>query len=173
MVTTPLKLADINIGSALMENWGRPTSYFQRWLQANNAQITASINGLIQVEADLAAVVADLVAQQALINGLLTAYNSLLGSLELFQSSSVGTGATYFAMTDASGYMVIAHGYNALGGSDPPALEYCRAFSYQTAYTHIQMISVDSTNLTLLFLDVTGAPIVSTGCAVVWHVGGA
>jgi len=47
------KLADINIGSALVENWGRATAYFQRYLQTMNAALTDAINQIINQQAEI------------------------------------------------------------------------------------------------------------------------
>lgn len=65
LTLTPIKLADINIGSSLTDNWGRPTPYGQRWWNGNNANIQSSINGLQAVIAELEAQQAELEAAQA------------------------------------------------------------------------------------------------------------
>lgn len=186
MVTTPPKLADINNGSALVENWGRPTSYFQRWLQANNAAITTSIAGLIQVEADLQAQEAELAATVATLNATVTTLNATVTTLSNqvtftsnLSTAIIGTGSgtgLAFSSTDANGIIEFAHGYNGVPIGYPAAAQFSMAApagDIPLPIYHIQIIRVDNTNIKFGCYDFTGAPIVSTGVSYVWHVAGA
>lgn len=193
MALPPLKLADVNVGSALTENWGRPTSYFQRYLQDNNNRITASISGIAEVQAELVVQQAELTAQQATLTAqqaTLTAQQATLTAQQVQLTSTdaallrlsraaegVGPSLDQFTTTDGSGIVTIVHGYSlALAAFYPPLLKYCTVFPTggpPLPIYHIQLKDVDNFELRFQCFDFTGAPLASTGVSFVWHVAGA
>lgn len=162
MAIAPLNLADIQVSAALTENWGRPTAYFQRWLQDNNRRITAAFAGVVEVQEELAVVVNDLadvvddvVAQQAQINALITSLNAQVQRL----NRVAGVGFWGAILTDGSGQFSWTH------GGDPGAgysMQYSHVYATGTTPYIAQMTSVDDYVITGIFFDLTGAPVAST-----------
>jgi len=162
MEIAPLRLADLSVGSALTENWGRPTSYFHRYLQDNNSRITASISGIVAVQAELqivvdelADVVTDLGDQQDQITDLVTSLNEQVQRL----NRVAGVGFWGAILTDGSGEFSWTH------GGDPGAgytMQYSHVYATGTTPYIAQMTSVDDYVITGIFFDLTGAPVAST-----------
>ena len=180
MADAPLQLADVQVSAALTENWGRPTQYFQRYLQDNNRRITASISGVTQALAELAAQQAVLTAQQAQLTAQQAQLTAVVNDLADQQDAlsdliyaTVGTyGTVSGVVTDGSGYISYAHGYSS---SAYPPLQPCSIaipFGISPVF-HIQDISVSSTNIIFYCTDMAGAPLVSTAIGFTWHVAGA
>jgi hypothetical protein len=169
-----------------------PTSYFQRWLQDNNKRVSDSIAGLTAVIAELEVVVADLaaqeaqletvvatlsdvvdelVAQQAQINSIQTSLtNVAIGALANIGSSGTATGSP-----NGSGLMSFAHGYTDPSGPNnlyPAQIKYCSAQPYGGTYVHVQLISVDTSQLTIELFDNLGLPLTSGTFSVVFRVSG-
>lgn len=153
------KLADINIGSAIADNWGRSTSYFQRYLQATNRQVSIAIGGLSQVVEDLQAQLVLILEQQALTSDLIDYANQSV----FYLSGDAGVVA---ATPNGSGDVAIFHNF----GTDPGTLGSCRAFPTGTSAFHVQMLSVDADYLNIRLFDMAGAPITSGTWDVAWQI---
>ena len=178
MALAPLKLADVQIGSALTENWGRPTSYFQRYLQDNNNRITASISGVTEALDELAIQQAQLTAQQATLTAqqaALTAQQAQLTSQQFLLNSTItdiiGANLSGAILTDGSGQASWTHGFNP---SFSVQLSNCRAFTTGTTIFTVQMLAVSGGpggTLDLMFWDSTGSPAASQYVPCTLHVG--
>lgn len=178
MAVAPLNLADIQVSAALTENWGRPTSYFQRWLQDNNRRITASITGVTEALAELAIQQATLTAQQAQLTAqqaTLTTQQGQINSLVLAQADLldrvIGASFSGAILTDGSGVASWTHG---LDPSYSPQLATCSAFTTGTTLNLCQMLSVSGGpggTFEVMFWDSSGAPLVSQFVPCALHVG--
>jgi len=162
MADAPLRLADIQVSAALTENWGRPTSYFQRYLQDNNNRITASIVGVQTALDELALQQAELTAQQATLTAQqaqLTAQAATLTAQVARLNRVAGVGFWGAILTDGSGAFSYTH------GGDPGAgytMQYSHVYATGTTPYIAQMTSVDDYVITGIFFDLTGAPVAST-----------
>lgn len=178
MALAPLKLADISVGSALTENWGRPTSYFQRWLNDNNRRIAASFDGVVEVQQELALVVDaladvvdELVDQQGQIDDALDELQQQQLLLDSTISDIIGANLSGAILTDGSGQASWTHGFNP---SFSVQLSNCRAFTTGTTIFTVQMLSVSGGpggTLDLMFWDASGAPAASQYVPCTLHVG--
>lgn len=172
MATAPLKLADVQIGSALTENWGRPTPYFQRYMQDNNSRITASITGVEGALAELALQQAQLTAQQAQLTTIVSNLTAQQAALANLVYATIGTANTIIDYTDGTGYIRYPHGYS---NSTYPPLSQCSIavpWGISPVY-HIQDIAVDATNIIFYCTDMAGSPLLSTPVGFAFHVAGA
>jgi hypothetical protein len=180
----PLKLADINVGTMIAQNEGRPTPYLQRYLQDNNGRIGASITGVQAALAAIAAQQATLTAQQAQLTAqqatLTATVNTLaitVAGLNTYEYASTGKGGNQFSTTDGSGGVSFAHGFNGVPSGYPPQDYFCNVmpwggFSGLPLFI-VSHLVVDPVNLSFTCFDLTGAPLASTGVAYIWRVAGA
>lgn len=170
---TDFKLADIQVGSALVENWGRPSAYFQRYLQANNRQVSAAIADLIAVQAELA-------QQQIEIQNALDLAQDAIDQVEDIQVTLtdiiLGMGAGSFGLVtvspNGSGDVSFPHGYANLSGLYPPMLGACSLQPTGGVYFHPQLLGVDAVNLTGRLFAATGAPLTTGSYVVAYRVAG-
>ncbi len=165
------RIADINIGSALVENWGRATAYFQRYLQATNAQISAAIVGLQAVITELADQQVQILEAIALAEEAIEASEETLITLtDFLLSMGLGSYGLATVTPNGSGDVTIPHSY--VTGDYPPALGACTMTPTGTTFFHPQMTSVDGSNLYARLFDAAGVPITSGSYVVAFRVAG-
>jgi len=185
MALTPLKLADIASKTTLTlpsgtVGEGRATSYFQRYLQDNNKRVQASINGLAEVIAELEIVVAILEDQQEELEEVVSELADVVLILEAVVDDladlTVAIGQAVFKLNGQAGVALVLP--NGSGDAsifhniafNPGTLGACAVFPTGTTFFHVQMLSVDSSNLNVRLFDAAGAPITSGTWPIAYRV---
>lgn len=156
------RLADINIGSALVENWGRATAYFQRYLQAMNSQIATAINQIEEQQLEIQEAL-DL-AQQAVDD--LEEFNIVVA--DIFIGMGIAALGVTTVTPNGSGDVTIPHGY--VSTEYPmPTMAASSLLPTGTTFFHPQMTSVDATNIYARLFDAAGAPITTGSYAIAYR----
>lgn len=165
------KIADINVGSALVENWGRATAYFQRYLQATNRQISSAIADLILVQDELALQQLEIEDALELAQEAIDASEETLITLtDFLLAMGLGSYGLTSVTPDGSGDVTIPHSY--VTGDYAPTLGACTITPTGTTFFHPQMTGVDGTNLYARLFDAAGAPITTGSYTVAFRVAG-
>lgn len=174
MAFVPPQLADIQtIMSLVSYPAAKPTAYFHRWLQDNNARITKSFEGLAEVIAELETQQQELEdLQQELTDQVNQIYldftfedvqlQNQIDSLATFTVRAVGV----YTGGALAGIVQIPHGLGFV-----PTMNYSAAQIVGTSPVVINLLAVDIDYLYVYLMDFTGTPISGGSYDIRWQVG--
>lgn len=99
----------------------------------------------------------------------INAVELLVADVQEMQAASDGFAGVETVTPDASGYALLPY----TAGAWTAAIERCSALAIGATFFHVQMISVDSTDLTVRLFNASGTPITSGSFDVAYKVAGA